>query len=63
MTIGLEQFRDERVADRLHCMLALPFVGRVGDYPVNRVAGGDSPSGGGGPRTALGAGGRERVEV
>src|SRR5262245_19339652 len=36
MTIGLEQFRDERKADRLHWMLALPFVGRPGDYPVNR---------------------------
>jgi sterol desaturase/sphingolipid hydroxylase (fatty acid hydroxylase superfamily) len=35
MTIGLSQFRDERV-DRLHFMLALPFVGRVGNYPVNR---------------------------
>ncbi|HYT93151.1 MAG TPA: sterol desaturase family protein [Gemmataceae bacterium] len=36
MTIGLEQFRDERVADRLHWMLALPFVGQEGDYPVTR---------------------------
>ncbi|HBI43741.1 MAG TPA: fatty acid hydroxylase [Planctomycetales bacterium] len=36
MTIGLEQFRDERRADRLHWMLLLPFVGRVGDYPLNR---------------------------
>jgi sterol desaturase/sphingolipid hydroxylase (fatty acid hydroxylase superfamily) len=35
MTIGLSQFRDARVG-RLHWMLALPFVGRVGDYPVNR---------------------------
>jgi sterol desaturase/sphingolipid hydroxylase (fatty acid hydroxylase superfamily) len=35
MTVGLSQFRDERV-DRLHWMLLLPFVGRVGDYPVNR---------------------------
>ncbi|MCI0640269.1 MAG: sterol desaturase family protein [Gemmataceae bacterium] len=35
MTIGLEQFRDERV-ERLHWMLALPFVGDTGDYPVNR---------------------------
>jgi sterol desaturase/sphingolipid hydroxylase (fatty acid hydroxylase superfamily) len=35
MTIGLEQFRDERV-DRLHWMLALPFLGDEGDYPVNR---------------------------
>lgn len=35
MTIGLEQFRDERV-EWLHWMLALPFIGRLGDYPVNR---------------------------
>jgi len=34
MTIGLSQFRDERV-DRLHWMLVLPFVGPVGDYPLN----------------------------
>src|SRR5207253_8144572 len=27
MTIGLAQFRDERKADRLPCMLALPFLG------------------------------------
>src|SRR5262249_13838445 len=36
MTIGLEQFRDERRADRLPGMLALPFIGQEGDYPVNR---------------------------
>jgi sterol desaturase/sphingolipid hydroxylase (fatty acid hydroxylase superfamily) len=36
MAIGLEQFRDERRADRLHWMLLLPFIGRIGDYPVNR---------------------------
>ncbi len=36
MTVGLEQFRDERRADRLHWMLLLPFLGRPGDYPVNR---------------------------
>ena len=36
MTIGLEHFRDERKVERLHWMLLLPFVGRVGDYPVNR---------------------------
>ncbi len=40
MTIGLEQFRDERRADRLHWMLLLPFVGQTGDYPVNRPDGG-----------------------
>jgi sterol desaturase/sphingolipid hydroxylase (fatty acid hydroxylase superfamily) len=36
MTIGLEQFRDEKQADRLHWMLLLPFVGRPGENPVNR---------------------------
>jgi len=36
MTLGLEQVRDERRADRLHWMLALPFVGEAGDYPVNQ---------------------------
>jgi sterol desaturase/sphingolipid hydroxylase (fatty acid hydroxylase superfamily) len=44
MTVGLEQFRDERVADRLHRMLALPFVGRVGDYPVGRGGRRDGPT-------------------
>ena len=38
MTVGLAQFRDERV-ERLHWMLLLPFLGRVGDYPVNRRGG------------------------
>lgn len=33
MTIGLSQFQDDWVA-QLHWMLALPFVGRVGDYPI-----------------------------
>jgi sterol desaturase/sphingolipid hydroxylase (fatty acid hydroxylase superfamily) len=36
MTIGLEQVRDEKQADRLHWMLLLPFLGRSGEYPVNR---------------------------
>jgi sterol desaturase/sphingolipid hydroxylase (fatty acid hydroxylase superfamily) len=35
MEIGLSQFRDSR-ADRLHWMLLLPFVGRRGEYPINR---------------------------
>jgi len=35
MTIGLEQFRDERV-QRLHWMLLLPFVGGPGNYSINR---------------------------
>ncbi len=36
MTIGLKQFRDERRVERLPGMLALPFTGSTGDYPVNR---------------------------
>jgi sterol desaturase/sphingolipid hydroxylase (fatty acid hydroxylase superfamily) len=36
MTIGLEQVRDEHQAAWLHWMLLLPFLGRTGDYPVNR---------------------------
>jgi sterol desaturase/sphingolipid hydroxylase (fatty acid hydroxylase superfamily) len=44
MTIGLEQFRDSRV-ERLHWMLALPFLGRSGSYPVNQRAGPASPEG------------------
>ena len=35
MAIGLSQFRDPRV-DRLDWMMALPFVGQVGEYPINR---------------------------
>jgi sterol desaturase/sphingolipid hydroxylase (fatty acid hydroxylase superfamily) len=38
MTIGLVQFTDERQVDRLPGMLALPFVGDPGNYPVNRSA-------------------------
>ena len=35
MTIGLREFRDERIADRLHHMLLLPITGRTAGYPVN----------------------------
>jgi sterol desaturase/sphingolipid hydroxylase (fatty acid hydroxylase superfamily) len=38
MTIGLSQFRDERV-ERLDWMLGLPFLGETGDYPINRRGG------------------------
>jgi sterol desaturase/sphingolipid hydroxylase (fatty acid hydroxylase superfamily) len=38
ITIGLSQFRDEHQIDRLPGMLALPFVGDPGNYPVNRAA-------------------------
>jgi sterol desaturase/sphingolipid hydroxylase (fatty acid hydroxylase superfamily) len=35
MEIGLAQFRDES-AGRLHWMLALPFLGETGDYPIGK---------------------------
>ena len=35
MTIGLTQYRDTKVT-RLHWMLILPFVGKVGNYAINR---------------------------
>ena len=51
MTLGLEQFRDEQKADRLHWMLALPIVGATGkypiQYPVEKVAGTSQPPSGG----------------
>jgi sterol desaturase/sphingolipid hydroxylase (fatty acid hydroxylase superfamily) len=42
MTIGLSQYRDERV-DRLPWMLALPFVAELGEYPINRCGAGREP--------------------
>ncbi len=35
MTIGLSQFRDTK-ATRLHWLLALPFIGQIGSYPLNQ---------------------------
>src|SRR5262249_60694384 len=55
MTIGLEQFRDERV-EWLPWMLLLPFVGRLGGYPVNRRGESDRPE-------VAGASGRHPGEV
>jgi sterol desaturase/sphingolipid hydroxylase (fatty acid hydroxylase superfamily) len=34
MTIGLKEYRDERIADRLHRMLLLPVTGRTGEYSI-----------------------------
>jgi len=34
MQIGVSHLRDERKVDRLPGMLALPFVGRTGEYPI-----------------------------
>lgn len=36
MTIGLAEFRDERIANRLPHMLLLPITGLVGDNPLNQ---------------------------
>jgi len=36
MNIGLEELRDEQIADRLHRMLLLPLTDRTGEYPVNQ---------------------------
>lgn len=36
MTIGIHHYRDERQVSRLPGMLALPFIGRVSDYAINR---------------------------
>jgi sterol desaturase/sphingolipid hydroxylase (fatty acid hydroxylase superfamily) len=44
MIVGLAQFRDERVADRLHWMLLLPFVGPPGGYPITRRGEADPPT-------------------
>jgi sterol desaturase/sphingolipid hydroxylase (fatty acid hydroxylase superfamily) len=44
MTIGLSQFRDDRV-EQLHWMLALPFIGHVGNYPLNRHGGEEKQTG------------------
>jgi hypothetical protein len=35
MTIGLEQFRDPGKLN-LPALLVQPFVGQIGDYPINR---------------------------
>jgi sterol desaturase/sphingolipid hydroxylase (fatty acid hydroxylase superfamily) len=36
MTIGINHFRDPKQVDSLPGMLMLPFVGRTGDYVINR---------------------------
>ena len=36
MIIGLSQYRGDPRVDRLHWMLLLPFVGKIGDYAINR---------------------------
>jgi len=36
MTIGIHKYRDPKQVDRLPGMLALPFIGRISDYAINR---------------------------
>jgi sterol desaturase/sphingolipid hydroxylase (fatty acid hydroxylase superfamily) len=36
MTIGIDQFRDPQQVDRLPGMLAMPFIGGVSEYAINR---------------------------
>jgi len=36
MTIGIHKYRDPKQVDRLFGMLALPFVGRISGYTINR---------------------------
>jgi len=55
MTLGLSQFREEWV-ERLHWMLLLPFLGRVGNYPINRQRKEKGPSEPGAPPAAAPAG-------
>jgi sterol desaturase/sphingolipid hydroxylase (fatty acid hydroxylase superfamily) len=62
MTVGLSQFRDERVADRLHWMLLLPFVGRPGEYPLGRPEGEGGPVGPEVSRVVVSAPGKQPPE-
>jgi sterol desaturase/sphingolipid hydroxylase (fatty acid hydroxylase superfamily) len=45
MTLGLQQFREERVAVCLFRLLVLPFVGRVGRYPITGTGDKDGDDG------------------
>ena len=44
MTIGVKDNRDERQVDRLAGMLALPFGGKTGVYPITEISGDKPPS-------------------
>jgi len=62
MTIEHTQFRDDRV-DQLHWMLALPFIGQVGNYPLNRHGGGEKPPGPDASKVAAPASSRQTLSV
>ena len=36
MTIGLQGFRDTKSCTMLPGMLAIPFIGKINDYTINR---------------------------
>jgi hypothetical protein len=36
MTIGIRTFREPRLCTHLLGMLAVPFIGKVSDYAINR---------------------------
>lgn len=36
MVVGIHNYRDARQVDRLFGLLALPFVGRITGYAINR---------------------------
>ena len=36
MTIGIHKFRDPKQVDQLPGMLALPFIGKITGYAINR---------------------------
>jgi sterol desaturase/sphingolipid hydroxylase (fatty acid hydroxylase superfamily) len=58
ITIGLAQLRDLRV-EWLHWMLALPFVGPPGDYPLNRDRAEIEPTGPDAATAAVPANGKQ----
>jgi hypothetical protein len=36
MTLGIRDFRDTKICAHLVGLLSLPFIGRTGDYPIDR---------------------------
>jgi hypothetical protein len=36
MEIGIHHYRDPKQVDRLPGMLALPFIGKISEYAINR---------------------------
>jgi sterol desaturase/sphingolipid hydroxylase (fatty acid hydroxylase superfamily) len=63
MTVGLKEPREERRVERLHWMLALPFLGRGRGYPLNRGDGGGGVEPGAGKAAPANAKGGETPPV